>query len=134
MTTLCPPAIATFVTNSLSQAPHLMKHFIGLRAPKAENEALADILIRVSGGKGPQPKTFLRGAGRNPLVGQPWRKCDYQMHTGFRAQDLYLGAELFPQCLRERIAPLRIQLPGLSDVPREMTAIYEISERCLIQV
>ena len=43
MTTLRPPAIATFATHGLSQAPHLMKHLIRFRAPKAENEALADI-------------------------------------------------------------------------------------------
>ena len=122
MTTLRPSPITTFITHGLSQAPHLMKHFIRFRAPKAENEALADIRARVSGGKGPQPKTFLRGAGRNLLVGQPWRKRDYQVHAGFRAQDLYLGAELFPECLRERIAALRVQLPGLPDVPREMTS------------
>ena len=43
-------------------------------------------------------------------------------------------AELLPERLRERIAALRVQLPGLPDVPREMTAAYEISERRLIQV
>ena len=70
MTTLRPPAIATFTSHGLAQAPHLMKHFIRFRAPKAENEALADIGARVSGRKGPQPKIFLRGAGRNLLVRQ----------------------------------------------------------------
>jgi hypothetical protein len=133
MTTLCPPTIATFTTYGPSQTPHLMKHFICFRAPKTENETLAGIRARVSRRKGPQPKTFLRGAGGNLPVGQPWRKRDYQVHTGLRAQDLYLGAELFPECLSERIAALRVQVPGLPDVPREMTSAYKIRERRLIQ-
>ena len=133
MTPLCPPTITTFTTYGLSQAPHLMKHFIRFRAPKPENEALAGIRAGVSRRKGPQPKTFLRGASRNLPVGQPWRKRDHEVHAGFRAQDLYLGAELFPERLSERIAALRVQLPGLADVPREMTSAYKIRERCLIQ-
>lgn len=100
MTTSRLSTMTTFVTHGLSQAPHLMGHFICLGAPKAENEALADIGTGVSGGKGPQPKTFLCGTGRNLPVGQTWWKRNDQVHTGFRAQDLYLAAELFPECLR----------------------------------
>ena len=133
MTTLCAAAIATFTVHGLSQTPHLMKHFIRFRAPKTENESLAGVRARVSRRKGPQPKTFLRGAGRNLPVGQPWRKRNYEVHTGFRAQDLYLGTELSPERLGERIASLRVQLPGLADVPCEMTSAHEIGERCLIQ-
>ena len=134
MTTLRPPPIATFATHDLSQAPHLMRHLLCFGAAKAEDEALADIRARVSGRKRPQPKTFLPGAGRDLLVGQIWRKRDYQVHAGFRTQDLYLRAELFSECLREGIAALRVQLPGPPDVPREMTSAYEISKRRLIQV
>ena len=111
-----------------------MIHFTRFRAAKAENKALARIRSRVSGGQRPQPKTFLRGADRNLPVGQARRERDYQVHTSFRAQDLYLGAELFPERLRERVAALRVQLPGPPDVPREVTSADEISERCLIQV
>ena len=85
-----------------------MKHFICFRAPKAENEALADIRAHVSGRKRPQPQTLLRGASGDLLVGQPWRKRHHQVHTGFRAQDLYSGAELFVERLRERITTLRV--------------------------
>jgi hypothetical protein len=92
MTTLRPPAIATFTAHGLSQAPHLMQHVICLRAPEAENEALADIGSRVSRGEGPQPKTFLRGASRNLLIGHTRRKRNYQVHAGFRAKNFHLGA------------------------------------------
>src|ERR1700733_13773311 len=102
MTTLRSRPIATFTTDGLSQAPHLLKHFVCFGAAKAENEALADIGARVSGGEGPQPKAFLPGAGRYLLVGQPGRKRDDQVHTSFRAKNFHpgaldLGAKLVPQ-------------------------------------
>ncbi len=139
MTTLRPSAITTFTAHGLSQAPHLVQHFIRFGASEAEHEALADMGARVSGREGPQPKAFLPGAGRNLLIGQPGRKRDYQVHAGFGAQYFHLGAvelwaELFPQGLREGIAAFRIQLPGLPDVPREMTSADEIGKRCLIEV
>src|ERR1700722_2196511 len=92
MTTLRASAITTLLTHRFSQAPNLMRHFIRFGASKAENKALADIGAGISGGKGPQPKTFLRGPGRNLLVGHPRRKRDYQMHTSFHAKNLHLGA------------------------------------------
>src|ERR1700722_18304107 len=104
MTNLRAGPIATFITHGLSQTLHLVKHFVRFRAAKAENEALADVGARVSGGKRPQPKIFLGCAGRDLLVGQAWRKRYYQVHTGVRAQDFYLGTELFPERLPERIA------------------------------
>jgi hypothetical protein len=134
MTTLGPLSITTFASHGLSKAPYLVKHIVRFRAAKAENKALARIRSRVSGGQRPQPKTFLRGADGNLPVGQAWRERDHQMHTGFRAQDLYLGAELFPERLCERIAAFRVQLPGFPDVPRKMTFVYEIGERRLIKV
>src|ERR1700678_8939 len=107
MTTLRLPAIATFIADDLSQAPHLRKHFLGPRAAETQNEALANICAYVSGRKRPQPKTLLRRAPRNPLIGQTWRQRDYQVHAGFRAQDIDLGAELLAQRLRERATALR---------------------------
>src|SRR5580692_5419384 len=95
MTTLRPRSIATFGAHGLAHAPHLMRHFRCFCPAKAENEALANIGAGISGGKGPQPKTLLRGAGRYLLVRHSRRKRDYQMHTGFRAQDFHLGAFYF---------------------------------------
>src|ERR1700733_5462733 len=100
MTTLRTSAIATFTAYGLSQAAHLVMHLICFCATEAENEALADIGARISGRKGPQPKTFLRGTGRNLLVGHSRWKRDPQAHSGFRSQNFHpgavdLGAELF---------------------------------------
>src|SRR5579871_3436127 len=128
MTTLRLSAITTFLAHGLPETPHLIVHFLCPHAAEAENEALADIRAHVSGRQRPQPKTFPRGARRNLLVGQSWRKRNDQMHAGFRAQDLYLGAELVAERSRERIAPIRVQLPGLPDVPREMTSSNEVRE------
>ena len=139
MTTLSAAAIATLFTHGFSQTSHLRKHVVSFRSPKAENETLADIRACVRRRKRPQPQAFLRGARRNLLIGQSWRKRDYQVHAGLRAQNLHLralhlGAELFAECVRECIAALRVQLPGFSDMPREMTGAYEIGQRSLIQV
>src|SRR5580704_11462540 len=139
MTTLSAPAIATLFAHGFAQATHLLKHVVCFRAPKAENEALADSSAGVSRGKGPKPQAFLGGARRNFLIGQSWWKRDYQVHAGFRAQNLhlralYLWTELFAERVRQRITALRIQLSGLSDVPREVTSAHKIGERSLIQM
>src|SRR5580698_3138052 len=134
MTTLCKSPIATFTAHCLTQTPHLVRHFIHLRAAEAEDEALARIGACVGGRKRPQPKAFPRGACRYLSVRHPWWKRDYEVHPRFRSQNLGGFTELIPQRLRERIAALRIQQPGLPHVPREMARADEIGKRRLIQM
>src|ERR1700689_3472318 len=100
MTTLRPCSLATFGAHGLAHTPNLMGHFVCFSSAKTDNKALANIGACVSCGKGPQPKTLLRGAGRDLLVRHSRRKRDHQMHPGFRAQDLHLGAiYLVPESL-----------------------------------
>ncbi len=68
MTTLRPPFIATFIARCLSQTPHLMRHFIRLCPPKAENEALADILCPRKRRIGATAKDLPAPRGRYLLV------------------------------------------------------------------
>ena len=125
--------MTTFVLDDAVEPAHLVLHFVGAGAAKAENEALAKMVADIGGRERPKPKAFPGGAGGDFAVGQAGGQSENEVHTGLGAEDLKIGAELSAEGVRKGVTPLHIQLAGFADVAREMTSANEVRQSGLVQ-